>query len=409
MRARLLCAACALAGCGEAPGGPTIAAATPPHAPLVGGTRVTLTGSGFVAPDRVLIAGREAPLVATVDDETLELLVPPGEQPGDAEVVVLNANGNAQATGLFHYSAPPQITGVSPDRVLWTAGATLTVTGSGFLDEDAGDVQVALDGALVADVVVRDDTTLTFVAPPGRALDEPDLELVDRRGRATRPRSFRYTPSTGPGLLLFPHFGNFAVFYDPAGNTSITIPWAVSPVVRLTAVVRDERGDYWGADRNRNFGRIDLKTQRIAAPLPTVGWHPTMVRVGAELITVDRSTLQLGRFDPFTATFTPLGDPSAVPCCGSYGLAHDGTTVYLAARDGDIVSLYTVDVATGALGAPVPITGLPFVHVEDLRFFAGTLYASNRNGQLLSIDPTTGAATVLPIAPGRISAIEVYP
>lgn len=406
MRAGLSCVV--LAACGVDAGPPSLTAATPPHAPLVGGTRVTLSGGGFTAPSRVLIAGREAPLVATVDDATLELLVPPGEQPGDAEVVVLTEHGNAHATGLFHYSTPPQITGVSPDRVLWTEGGTVTVTGSGFLDEDAGDVQLALDGLLVADVVVRDDRTLTFRAPPGRALDEPDLELVDLRGRATRPRSFRYTPSLRPGLLLFPHFGSFAIFFDPVDNTVIAIPWAASPAVRLTTVVRDDRGDYWGADRNRTFGRIDLKTQRIAAPLPTVGWHPTMVRVGADHIAVDRSTLQLGRFDRFTAGFTPFGGPSALPCCGSWGLAHDGTTLYLAARDDQTANLYTVDVATGELGAPLPITGLPFVHLEDMRFFAGTLYGSNRNGQLLTIDPATGVAAVVPVVVGRISAMEIY-
>lgn len=408
MRARWLGAVAVLAACGEEAASPSLTAATPPHAPLIGGTRVTLTGGGFTDPSRVLIAGREAPLVVTVDDETLEILVPPGEQPGDAEIIVLGAGGNAHARGLFHYSTPPQITGVSPDRVLWTEGATLTVTGSGFLDEDAGDVQIALDGVLMGDVVVRDDTTLTFVAPPGRPLDEPDLELVDLRGRATRPRSFRYAPGMRPGLLLFPHFGNFAVFFDPVDSTTVTIPWAASPAVRLTAVMRDGGGDYWGADRNRNFGRIDFKTQRLAAPLPTIGWYPTMVGVGADVIAVERSTLRVGRVDPFTTDFTPLSE-SALPCCGSYGLAHDGTTLWLAARDADVVNLHTVDVATGALGAALPITGLPFVHVEDMRFFGGTLYASNRNGQLLKIDPATGAATVLPVTPGRISAMEVYP
>lgn len=400
-----------LAGCdGSSTDPPRIASATPSYGPLVGGTRITLTGTGFAsggaAPNRVLVAGREAPLVATVDDTTLEVVIPAGEQPGEAELVVWNGHGNGVATGIFRYSTPPTITSIAPSTVLFTSRSTLvTVTGSGFLDEGAGDVIVVVDGQLATDVEVTSDTALTFTAPPGRPLMQPDLELVDGRGRATQPRAFRYIPSARGGLLLFPSSGAFAVFFDPIDHSTVTIP-RVAFAIRFTAVVRDERGDYWGVDRSRRFGRIDMTTQTLEAPILTQGGFPTMIRVGDAYVALERDSLRFGRFDPRTGSFTGIG-AAELPCCGSFGLASDGT-IYFTARQGAAVSINTIDLTTGAVGTPVTITAPAGFHVEEMRFFDGTLYASSRNGTLVTIDPITGATAVLPVNLGRFSAMEVF-
>lgn len=55
-----------------------------------------------------------------------------------------------------------------------------------------------------------------------------------------------------------------------------------------------------------------------------------------------------------------------------------------------------------------PLQGVPDLHVEELRFFAGTLYAGNRDGTLVTIDPATGAVTVLPVVVGRVRAIAIF-
>jgi IPT/TIG domain len=400
-----------VASCADAPIGPRIDHVTPPYGPMLGGTRVTITGAGLTsngaAPNRVLIAGREAPLVVTVDDSTLEVVIPPGDQPGDAELVLWNHNGNATTTQQFHYSTPPTVSAVNPAEVLYSSTTTrVAVTGSGFLDEDAGDVMVVVDGQVATDVVTNSDTSLTFTAPAGRALASPDIELVDDRGRATRARAFRYTPSERGGLLLFPTFGAFAVFYDPVDNSTVSIPWAVSPTQRFTAVVADDHGEYWATDRAQRFGRIDMNRQELEAPIFTNGRFPTMIRVGADYFALERNTLRFGRFDPDTGGFTAVGT-AAIPCCGSFGLAAAGR-MYFTSRTAGVVSLNTIDVDTGAIGTPVAITGPVGFHVEEMRFFGGRLYAASRNGSLVTIDPTTGATTALPVTVGRVIAMEVF-
>lgn len=411
MRAAWALAVVGLVACGGDEGAVRVDRADPPYGPVIGGTRITLEGSGFTAAGttstRVQFDGRDAPLVATLDDGALDVIVPPGDRAGDVEVVVLSGDRIARATGIFRYSAPPTITSVEPADVLASSTSTrVTVSGTGFADEGAGDVTVVLDGqALFADVL--NDRTLTFVAPPGRPLVEPDLEVLDRRGRALVRRAFRYAPSLRPGLLLFPRIGAFAVFFDPADLSTTTISWFQGATIRFSAVVLDARGDYWALDRARRWGRLDMKAQRIEAILAVQGWMPTVLRVGRDHFALDRSAARFGRFDPGSGQFSPIGD-APLPCCGSYGLATDGATTYFTARGPDGPELNTVDPATGEVGTPVPLLGAPAFSVEEMRFFGGTLYAVSRDNTVVTIDPATGEVTALPLPPNRYTAMELY-
>lgn len=405
-----------VAACSDSAPPLQIERATPAYAPIAGGTTIMLTGSGFApvgagpnrGPNRVIIAGREAPLARTIDDTSIEVVVPPADHPGDAEVVVLSDARNVRATGILRYSPPPAIESVAPADVLASSGSTVvTLTGTGFLDEGAGLAHIVVDGRLATDVVVTSDSSLTFVAPAGQALVRPDIELVNERGSARKQRGFRYTPSTRPGLLLFSTGAEFAVFFDPSDQSTVTIPWVGAANIRFTAVVRDEQGDYWGTDRSRRFGLIDMRTQRIANPLPLQTWFPTLTRVGNEVLGLERNTRTFGRLDPATATFTTINS-ATLPCCGSYGLASNGTTLYFTTRQGGVTNIASIDPTNGVAGVAVPLTGPVGFSVEEMRFFEGTLYAASRTGALATIDPVTGIVTPLAAPLGRFTAMELF-
>ncbi|CAN5892560.1 hypothetical protein BH11MYX3_BH11MYX3_19600 [soil metagenome] len=410
MRAALLIAPslALIAACSDGSSdGPRLDLATPDYGPLVGGTRIVLSGARFGDDVRVLIAGREAPLAHATDDTTVEVVIPPGERPGDAELVVLGKTGTATSAHLFHYSMSPTIDAVSPAEVVFTSTTTqMTVTGRGFLDDGAGEVSVLVDGTLATDVAVIDDTTLTFTAPPGQALVQPDVVVADQRGRALRSRSFRYRPAARGGLLLFNRYGdNFAVFFDPVDNTTVGIPRVPTAAI-YTAVVVDDRGDYWGVDRSRRFGRIDMRTQSLEAPLAVTPLMSTMVRVGSDHIAIDRLTRKIGVFDPATGAFAPIGT-TALTCCGSYGIAYDGTTLWFTTRSSTGTAINSFDRTTGAIGTPVEVAGGFGIHIEEMRVLGGVLYATSTDETLLTIDPTTGVTTTLPVAPGRSNAMEI--
>src|SRR5204863_2786113 len=105
-------------------------------------------------------------------------------------------------------------------------------------------------------------------------------------------------------------------------------------------------------------------------------------------------------------SFTRIAD---MPCCGSVGIAFDGAKVYFTARVPGMTNpaLNTIDVTTGEVGIPVELTGNPSLHIEELRFFHGTLYAASRYGRLLTIDPTTGVTTLVNTA-AYANAMEVF-
>ena len=400
-----------LAACSNAPGTLRIDRAEPSHGPLIGGTRVVLTGDRFIddggSLTRVLVGGRQAELAAPIDDETLELVLPPGDRPGEAEVVVFNGLGVATSSTVFHYAAEPTLDAVTPAEILATGAVTMTVTGSGFLDDGAGPPMLFLDGVPVEDVTVTSDTELAFTAPAGRPLQRPRLELANARGSAGRDRAFRYRPSMRPGLLLFSRASaTFATFFEPVDQTLTTIP-RVGPFFTMSAVVRDDDGEYRGIEpHGQQLSRLDLSTQRLEQPVGTAIHASAVVRVGGLQYTIDRNTQRFGAFG-LDGAFTPIGT-ATFSCCGSNGIAFDGTTLYVTYRAGSDRFITTVDRETGVVGTPVKLLGTGGFHVEEMRFFGGKLYATSRDSTLVEIEPTTGAVTVIaPIT--RANAMEVLP
>jgi len=404
----------ALIACGDSPPGPEslrVDRAEPPYAPLTGGTLITLHGAGFGADTRVLVDGRESALVRAIGTTKLELIVPPGERAGDAELVVFEDAGTISAPDLFHYSVGPRITGVSPAQVPGsTDGALITVTGSGFLAEAAGDPQLLLDGQLVTDITVVDDSTLVFTALAGRIFSRPDLELVNQRGRALQRDAFRYTPGDHAGLLLFGRFGsNFAMFYDPLTNATVPIE-ALPTSTRMRSVYRDEAGVYWGVDISNQFGRLDLESQTLIDPVQMFERIPSLMRIGNDVYGLRRNQpVTLGIIDPITGFVAQVPNIS-IQCCGSFGLGHDGTNAWIMHRASDFtnVVLEKLDIATGATSGTVTLTGSPpGFRYEELRIWNGAIYAAGSG--LVRIDPQTGAVTVIVAATGdRFTALEPY-
>lgn len=408
----LAIAACNSGGGGD---GPAIDSSEPNFGPLAGGTRIVLTGSGFFVggapPNRVLIGGHEAPLASAIDDSTLEVTVPPGEMAGPADVVVINHNGIGKSSTAFHYSAAPTVTSVTPADVLHTGASTrMTITGTGFRDEDAGFVQVLLDGAPAVDVEVLSDTEITFTAFAGPPLSRPTLSVVNTRGEGVKSRAFRFVPSTRGGLLLFGRNGNdpFLVFFDPVDQSVITVPHINPDAVTFRSVVIDPEGDFAAFQQDGTYGKIDFRTQTVPRGMQVNDSFPAIINASGTLLGVARNGSQFGKFDPSTGKFTPIGT-ATLPANGSRGIAADASgTVVLATSAG----ISTIDPTTGTLGTNHVFA--PVLHIRDLRFLGTTLFglarstANTNNTDLVTINPNTGASAVVKGFNGRIVSLEVF-
>jgi hypothetical protein len=421
--AALLCAACGGGGeGGGVPEAPAIEAIEPGFGPLSGGSRITITGEGFqiggAAPNRVLIGGREAALAGAVDDSTLEVIVPPGAAPGAVEVTVFNDLGFVTMTNGFRYSEPPTISDVSPQELRYDEGGTVTLTGSGFLDENAGVLTVTIDGEPAVDVEVVSDTQITFLAPAGSIFTRADIVIENDRGVATTVEGYTYGPGPQGGLLLWPKFNSavYVLFYDPLTLEVQLIP-RKEPIHTqgFRTIVKNSAGTYLGIDHEDNkLYSIDLVEQtqtEVATPTTRI---VELARVASSFYAVSKAnpsncceTRSFGTFDVSNGGFTAIGSGN-VASNGRYGLAPDGVGTMFVAETGNVIK--TINRATGATGAPVALT--PTYHITGMRFLGSQLYAVTRFGELITINPTTGTTDLLlsqQTTLSQLAAIETVP
>lgn len=419
MHTRLaLAAVLGIAACGGGGSGNdsiTIQSITPAFGPLSGGTRVIITGSGFLRdgapPNHVVIGDTEAPLAAASDDQTLEVEIPPGTKAGDVSVTIFNRNGtSSSAMGMFHYSTEPTITGVAPGEVLYNGGGTITLNGTGFMDENAGPATVTINGQLQVDVMVKSDTQLSFLAQPGPALARPDVQIVNNRGTALKKAAFRYAPSTNPCFLIFTNNDatNYMYIFDPTANTTTAVRNLRGTPSGYRAIFQDMNGDYWAIGNrfsgDNKFGKIDFTTQDFISPITLSGRINSLARQGSTVYAIDRNSGALGTLDIKTGTFLQVGATNSTPCC-TEGLAASASTVYYVNGSG----VSTINPANGQRGTTTALN--PAKHTDDLKVLGTTVYGVTTTGEVFSVDPTTGVTTTvvnLGFGVRSISTFDVY-
>ncbi len=394
---------------------PTIEAVTPPYGPLQGGTRVLISGSGFLAdgaqPNRVLIGGVEAPLASAVDDQTLEVLLPPSTTAGDRTVVVYNRNGYASESGKFNYSALPTITAAQPPRLEYNKSTRVVVTGTGFVADDAGIPQITVDGVVATDIKVTSDTSLSFTIGPGLPMSKPDIKLHNTIGAATALGLLQYVPTLGKGFILFSKSNNnFAAFFDPVSRAFVDIPNSSKrrPLSRpgYRALFVDAPGNYWAHTRDGTFGQIDFSSQNIDQTVRSGARVVAFESMGSDLYAIAKGG-QFGRYNITTGEFAPIG-ATLIPGGNQYGLALMGNTMF-ATSGGQIM---TVNVTTGALGPQVaiapPTVGGQVPHFADVRVLEDVMYGATRDGQIVTINPTTGITGIIEEFGIPVSAMEIF-
>ena len=167
---------------------------SPGFGPADGGTRVTLSGAGFQAGDKVRIGALSVSSLTFVDDSTLEAVTPPGSA-GPADVVVIRGEGakrrEAALRDGFHYEEPLSLAQVDPERGSQAGGTYVFLYGGGFTD----DVEVSFGGipATIEDRLGHG--VLAVRSPPG------SIGLVDVSARlgeeeAVRRSAFQYYDPT---------------------------------------------------------------------------------------------------------------------------------------------------------------------------------------------------------------------
>ncbi len=149
--------------------GPTIDSITPAVGPAIGGTEVTLTGTGLDSLTSVTFDGLAATILSAAP--ATAVVSTPAHDPGPVDVAFTNTDGTTALPGAFTYleetspgggEDPLTVTGYTPRVGPTSGGQTVTITGTGFVE---GQTVVTFDG-IGAAVTVLDADTLLAVTPP---------------------------------------------------------------------------------------------------------------------------------------------------------------------------------------------------------------------------------------------------
>ena len=168
---------------------------TPDRGPVIGGTPVTITGSGFTGATSVTVDGATVPF-SVVDDTTITIVTPP-HAAGPVPVVVTTPVGPTPAA-TFTYQPGTTVGGVDPGHGTASGGTTVTITGSCF----TGATGVRFGSTPARSFTVVNDTTITAVTPAGTGTVNVTVTGSATCGDGTLPGGFRYdttTTTTGAG------------------------------------------------------------------------------------------------------------------------------------------------------------------------------------------------------------------
>ncbi len=220
---------------------PTIISISPTSGLEAGGTAVTIIGTYLADATSVTFAGTAA--TVTANSDTQITVTAPAGTPGEADVVVTTAGGQATAVGAYTYlpTPAPAITSVSPTEGYHVGGTTVVITGTDL----TGATSVTFGGTAATFTV--DSATQITATPPAGTAGVVDISVTTAGGTATAAGAYTYvalpaptissvTPTVGPvagGTTVvitgtdFAHvlsvtFGGAPTTYTVDSNTQIT-------------------------------------------------------------------------------------------------------------------------------------------------------------------------------------------
>jgi hypothetical protein len=147
---------------------PTVTGVSPNTGTALGGTTVTITGTGFTNVVYVSVGGYAAQSFTINSDTSISAVTPALYYDGTVDITVQALASGWSSTGpadQFAYADPlPTVTGVAPNTGSAGGGDTVTITGTGFTT--ATDVSF---GSVSASFTVNSDGSITAVTPAGTA------------------------------------------------------------------------------------------------------------------------------------------------------------------------------------------------------------------------------------------------
>ncbi len=193
----------------------TITSVTPLQGSTLGGTVISISGTGLSTTSSVKVGGVACTNVTVLTPTLVRATTPPGAL-GEASVAVTTNAGTTLASTPFNY-VQQQITSIVPNTGSYVGGTPITITGQ-YL---AGTTAVTIGGVPCTNVVSVSSTQVTAVTPAG-SVGAVDVVITGTKGALTVAGGFTYLAVIVPSwATLIEAMPDPAVVTDPALRAAI--------------------------------------------------------------------------------------------------------------------------------------------------------------------------------------------
>jgi hypothetical protein len=301
-------------------GVPTVTGLTPTTGPAVGGTSVTITGTGFTGVSAVKFGAKNATSFV-VNSPTSITAVAPAAVVGTVDVTVATAAGTSPtgSTSKYAYTGPV-ITLLTPASGPTTGGNTVVITGTGFTN-----ATLVTFGAKSATFIVDSSTKIRAIAPSSGTNGVVDVAVTTSSGTSATSDATKYTygvpvitkldPSWGPAdggnIVAVEGSGFFNVTSVKFGADSATfhvysstLLTAVAPggingaTVQVTVTANGETSSTTGTANDYTYGAAKFVITRSGTTTPLTGLIRTAgVPLGIRVTAQDPSGNVIDNFD----------------------------------------------------------------------------------------------------------------
>ena len=189
----------------------------------LGGTTVTIAGTGFFAGSTTVTFGGVAATVGTVTATTISCVAPAGTAGTTVDVQATVAGRSVTAAAAYTYSslALPAISVLSPASGLISGGTAVTITGINL----NGTTAITFNGVAATSIVVVNSTTLTCVTPAyaGSTPNLVDVQVTTGIGNADKKLGFYY--GNAPTVVVGPNgtaTGSSPITYTITFSSSVS-------------------------------------------------------------------------------------------------------------------------------------------------------------------------------------------
>jgi hypothetical protein len=413
---------------------PAITAVSPSTGGSVGGTNVSITGSGFTGASAVNFGSVPAASFQVISDGLI-FATAPAQAAATVDITVTTLSGTSSTVAADHFvytaSAVPAVTAITPATGSTDGGSTVVLLGSGFTGASA----VNFGTTAAAGFTVLSDNAIQATAPP-LAAGTVDVTVVTPSGTSSTGSADQFTASapslptvtalsvssgsTGGGTVLTITGTNFA------DATAVTVgginaaSFTVNSSTQITAVTPPGPAGAWDVQVSNPAGTSNPATadrftyNQASTPTVTAVSPSSGSTAGGTTVTLTGSAFTGATAVTFGTTpavsFTVNSDTSITAVAPAQAAATVDITVttfagtsatgtadhftYNAAA-GPVVSGVSPTSGTTAGTTLVRITGSGFTSATAVNFGSvGSSFVVESDTEVLATAPAQAAATV---------------